>query len=108
MPAKRFAGVRVGQVHFNERHTGAQQRVAQRDAGVREGARVDDHERHAVGAGPMDAIDELVFGVTLERDQLVPELAGDRRRALRNGLERVGAVDGWFPSAEQIEVRAVQ
>jgi len=42
--------------------------------------------------GPMDAIDQLVFGVTLERDQLVPELAGNRRRALLDRLERVGAV----------------
>jgi len=54
--------VRVGQVHFDERYAGAQQRVAQRNAGVREGARVDDHERHSFGAGPMDAIDQLVFG----------------------------------------------
>src|SRR6266446_1239211 len=92
MPAKRLAGVRVGQVHFDERHTGAEDGVAQRDAGVRERARIDDHERHAFGAGPMDAIDQLVFGVTLERDQLVPELALNRRRALLDRLERVGAV----------------
>src|ERR1700674_5097976 len=108
MPAKRLTGVRVGQVHFDERHTGAEDGVTQRDAGVRERARIDDHERHAFGAGPMDAIDQLVFGVTLECDQLVPELAGDRRRALLDRLERVGAVHGRFPRAEQIEVRAVQ
>src|SRR5882762_4494904 len=108
MPAKRLAGVRVGQVHFDEGHTGAEDGVAQRDAGVRERARIDDHERHALGAGPMDALDQLVFGVTLERDQLVPELAGNRRRALLDRLERVGAVQGRFPRAEQIEVRAVQ
>src|SRR5438309_7190213 len=108
MPAERLAGVRVGQVHFDERHTGAEDGVAQRDAGVRERARIDDHECHGFGAGPMDAIDQLVFGVTLERDQLVPELAGHRRRALLNRLERVVAVYGRFPGAEQIEVRAVQ
>src|SRR5438034_9343694 len=108
MPAKRLAGVRVGEVHFDERHTGAEDGVAQRDAGVRERARIDDHECHGLGAGPMDAIDQLVFGVTLERDQLVPELAGHRRRALLDRLERIGAVYGRFPRAEQIEVRAVQ
>jgi len=108
MPAKRLAGVRVGQVYFDERYAGAQQRVAQRNAGVRESARVDDHERHSFGAGPMDAIDQLVFGVTLERDQLVPELAGHRRRVLLDRLEGVGAVHRRFPGAEQIEVRAVQ
>jgi len=108
MPAKRLAGVRVGQVYFNERYAGAEQRVAQRNAGVREGARVDDHERHSLGAGPMDAIDQLVFGVTLERDQLVPELAGNRRRALLDRLECVGAIHRRFPGPEQIEVRAVQ
>src|SRR6266480_616615 len=108
MPAKRLAGVRVGEVHFDERHTGAEDGVAQRDAGVRERARIDDHERHRFGAGPMDAIDQLVFGVTLERDQLVSELAGYRRRALLDRLERVSAVHGRFPGAEQIEVRAVQ
>src|SRR5580704_6601506 len=32
MPAKRLAGVRVGQVHFDERHAGAKEGVAQRDA----------------------------------------------------------------------------
>src|SRR2546429_72760 len=100
------AGVRVGQVYFNERYAGAEQRVAQRNAGVREGARVDDHERHSLGAGPMDAIDQLVFGVTLERDQLVPELAGNRRRALLDRLECVGAIHRRFPGPEQIEVRS--
>src|SRR5256885_3492208 len=94
MPAKRVAGVRVGEVHFDERHTGAEEGVAQRDAGVRERARIDDHERHRFGARPMDAIDQLVFGVTLERDQLVAELAGYRRRALLDRLERVSAVHG--------------
>src|ERR1700730_10954069 len=108
MPAKRLACVRVGQVHFDERHTDAKDGVAQRDGGVRESARIDDHERHAFGAGPMDAIDELGFGVTLERDQLVPELAGNRGRTLLDRLERVGAVHGRFSRAEQIEVRAVQ
>src|SRR5438477_12582603 len=108
MSAKRLAGVRLGQMHFDERYAGAEQRVAQRNAGVREGARVDDHERHSLGAGPMDAIDQLVFGVTLERDQLVPELTSHRRRALLDRLERVDAVHRRFPGPEQIEVRAVQ
>src|SRR5437588_102598 len=107
-PVAVLAGVRVGPVYFSERYAGAGQRVAQRNAGVREGARVDDHERHSLGAGPMDAIDQLVFGVTLERDQLVPELAGNRRRALLDRLECVGAIHRRFPGPEQIEVRAVQ
>src|SRR5256886_11722158 len=41
MPAKRLAGVRVGQVYLDERHGGAAQRNAQRNAGVRESARGD-------------------------------------------------------------------
>ena len=45
-----FAREYVAQVNFDERHRNGEERVAQRDAGVREGARIDDHESRPIAA----------------------------------------------------------
>ena len=74
MVPERLARVHVAQVHLDERDLHRQQRVAQRDARVREAGRVEDDERDVAGRRLVDALDQLGFGVALERRQLVAGL----------------------------------
>src|SRR5579864_3666355 len=108
MAAERLARLGVGKVYLDERHPDRQHRIAQRDARVGEGTGIQDHERDPLGAGPLHALDELVLGVALEGDELVPRLARHRLGALLDGLQGVGTVERRFPGAEQIQIRAVQ
>ena len=85
-----------------------EERVAQCDAGMREAAGIQDGEADAVGLGRLHAIDELVFGVALEGDQLVPELVGRDLGALLDGGERVGAINVGFALAQQVQVRSIE
>ena len=62
----------VAQVNLNERNINGEQRIAQCDAGVRERARVEQYERRSVLAGRLDAVDEFVFGIALDRVEFVP------------------------------------
>ncbi len=60
-----------------------------------------------VGPGLLDAIDDLVFGIALERGQVVAVL---RREGIECGLhvgEARGSIDAGFAGAEQIEIGTV-
>ena len=54
------------------------QRIAQRDAGVRQRARIDQDEAVPSFARGVDAIDQRTLGVRLESDQLVAGCLRDR------------------------------
>ena len=56
----------------------------------------------------LHAVDQLVFGVALEGDQLVAELRGGVLGAFFDRCERVRAVDLGFALAQQVQVRAVE
>jgi len=95
-------------VHLDEWQARGENRIAQRDARVSEGRRVDDQEGHPLRASLVDALDELVLGVALEADQVVPRLTCHRRCAFLDGLQGLRSIHGRLPAPEQIEVRAVQ
>jgi hypothetical protein len=56
----------------------------------------------------VDALDEFVLSVALERHELVPGVLCNSARAGLDDGERFRAVHGRFPGAEQIEVGAVK
>jgi hypothetical protein len=56
----------------------------------------------------MDALDEFMLGIALEGHELVSGFARDDCRTLLDRLQGVGSVDGWFPCAEEVQVRAVK
>ena len=49
---------------------------------MRQAAGVDDGETDAIGLGGLNTVDELVLGIALEGDQLVPEAGRGVLRAL--------------------------
>ena len=80
-----FAREGIREMHFDEGQFHAQQGIAQRHAGMREAARIDDGEADAVAARRLHTGDELVFGIALEGDHLVAEL---RRGVLGTFFDR--------------------
>src|SRR5581483_9249344 len=94
--------------HFDERDLHREQRVAQRDAGMRQRGGIDDDELDAFGLGLLDPLDQGAFVVALERVELVPELAGVLAEIALDLPERLGSVEVRLAAAEQVEVGAVQ
>src|SRR6185503_20446439 len=104
---KFFACEGVREMQLDERQFHAEQRVAQRHAGVREAARVDDGEADAVGLGRLHPIDQFVFGIALEGDQLMAEPGGGVPGAFFYGGQRVGPVNFGLALPQQVQVRPV-
>ncbi len=73
-----------------------------------EAARVQDGEADAIGLGRLDAIDELMLGIALKRDQFVPQLVGRDLGALFDGGQRVRSVNLGFTLPEEVQVRSVE
>ncbi len=84
------------------------QRVAQGDAGVGVGRRVDDDEVDVIARGLVDAVDQRAFVVVLKGfDLRTGRFAAADQRAV-DVVERGEAVMPGFAAAQQIQVGAVQ
>src|SRR5258708_15446638 len=104
---ERLAREYITQVNFDERHTHGQEGVAQRDAGVGEGARIDDHEADRFALSRLYFADQLVLGIALPGDQFMA-LGGTQVLELRlNVLQSGRAINGGLASAEQVQIRAI-
>ena len=106
--AEGFPRLHVTQVHFDERDLHRQQRVAQRDAGVRERRRVEDDEGDVRRRRLVNARDQLVLGVALERRQVMAGLRRQLTEPRDDLLQRDGAIQPRLASAEQVQVGAVE
>src|SRR4029079_7323596 len=99
---------RVRQVELDEGQLHAQQCVPKRHAGVVEPAGIEDRETDAIGLRGLYAVDELVFGVALEGDQLVSKPGRGIPRPLFYTGGGVRAVNLRFALSQEIQVRAVK
>src|SRR5262249_1125094 len=104
---KRLALVRVGDMHFDDRHLNRLERVVQRDGSVRVSARVE-HDGRRGAARLLHPIDELAFVIAL------PEIDGESERLgtllrlrLDIGQGRV-PVDFRLAGAQKVQIRTVQ
>ena len=61
----------IAEVNFNERYGRREKCIAQRDAGVREGAGVDDYERNSVALGALHPADQFMLRVALAGEQVM-------------------------------------
>ena len=64
--SERLPGMHIGKMHLDEGNRYRRQCVAQGDAGMGVGRRIDDDGAHALFAGGMDAFDQGAFVIALE------------------------------------------
>jgi len=106
--AEGFAAVDVREVDFDEGQGHGRQCIADGDAGVGVGGRVDDDELRAVAARGLDAVDQSAFVVALEAAQRGAGGVGDLAEFGIDLGEGLRAVDLGLAGAEQVEVGAMQ
>jgi hypothetical protein len=107
MLAEFFARTHIRQMDFNECYLRREECIANRDAGVGIGRRVDDDEVDLVGPGLLDAIDDVALAVRLEglqRDTLL--LCKSNQIQVDLG-ERIGTIDFRLARAEQVQIGAM-
>ena len=108
MMPETLAGVNVADVHFDRRNLHRDQRIMQRDRGVRIAAGVDDDSGYLFRVSLVNEIDQLALAVGLAALGLHAEL----RRRFRAELFDIGklrvAVRLRFPRPQHVEVRAVE
>jgi len=108
MMTEALAGVDVADVDLDGRDFDRDQRIVQRDRGVRVAARVDDDPRGLVGMRLVDEIDQLAFAVGLPAIGLETELRGGLSAKLLDiGKPRM-AIGLGLAGPQQIEVGAVK
>ena len=95
-------------MNFDERHRSGQQRIAQRNAGVGEGAGIEQDAGRAVVARGVDALDQLVLGVALEMVEGVTRVGGHLLEPGDDVRQRLVAVAFRFARAEQVQVGSIQ
>lgn len=103
-----FAREDIAQVHLDEWNTYGEKRIAQRDAGMGEAARIDDDEGNLLTLCRVYFIDQLVFGIALRRAEFMSQRTGDFLGPSFKILERGSAIDAWLASPEQIQVWTIQ
>src|SRR5690606_5238010 len=69
--SKRFTSVHIGKMHFDEWDAHRQQCVTYCDTGVGRGGGIDDDEINRFITGSVNAPDQFVFGIALQRLQLM-------------------------------------
>ena len=105
--SKLFTSEGIAQVDLNEWNRYREERIPQRNARVRERAGIKDDECDALRGRTLHAVDQIVFGVTLETGQLMPESGSYARTARLDIPERGRAVNVRLTRAEQVQIRTV-
>src|SRR5467141_224541 len=105
-PAFGFAGVDVGEMHFNKRNLHRGERIVNGEAGVTVSSRV--HER-AVGtsAQGVNHLYDLPFPIALRERELDAEFLGDLQETRLDVGKRFSPIESGFTCPEQIEVGAI-
>ena len=87
---KVFTGKYVAQVNLDKRDRYGEQRVTERNAGMRERPGIQQDEVGAVRRRSLDAIDYLVLGIALECLERMPEI---RSKIAEHGWDNVAVFD---------------
>ena len=107
MLAEFFTRMHIRQVNLDECYLRREEGIANRDAGVGIGRRVDDDEVDLVGPGLLDAIDDVALAVRLEGLQLYMLLLCKADQIPIDLGERIGAIDFRLACAEQVQIGAM-
>jgi hypothetical protein len=108
MMAKALAGVDVADVDLDRRDFHRDQRIVERDRGVRIGPGIEDDAGSLLGMGFVDEVDQLTLPVRLPAIGLQTEFGASFRAQLLDVGKRGMAVGFGLAGSQQIEVRAVE
>ena len=108
MMPKGFTCEDVAQVHFDEGHGYGEQGIAQGDAGVREGSRIDDDEADMIAFRRLYLGDQFVLRVALRRDQLVTQGLCKRGQTGLDVLQRGRSIHARLARAEKVQIRTIE
>jgi len=106
--AERLTAMYVGEMDFNEGYANGEQGIPQCHAGVGEGGRIEQDEIHAFVACFMDTLNQLVFRIALQLQEMMAGIAAVLVEPGIDVRQRICSVDARFPAAKQVEIRAVQ
>lgn len=107
MMAETFALIHIRQMHFDKGYRYSEQRVAQGYAGMSQRAGVDNDEVDIFITGGMDAVDQLVFGIALQKLDVMARILRNLEQPRIDVCQRLFAVNFWLPAAKQVEIGAV-
>ena len=105
--SERFSLVDVRDVNLNHRQLDRFDGVAERDARVRIGARIEDNPGTG-GSGLVNGVDKGAFRVALEGHHVDPKFRRPPLDLLHDFIQRCCAVHFRLPRAKQIQVRPVE
>ena len=105
---ERLPDVDVGQVDLDERNGDPSQGVAQGDAGMGEGPRIEHYECDLLVSCSVYAFDQGPFVIALECLQRRTGLPRQPSQPKIDRLQAFTAVDLRFPGPQQVEIGAVQ
>ena len=108
MPAKRFAGVHVRDMHLHERQRDPGQGIAQGHAGVGQAPRIDDDPGEPFGSGRLYAVDQFTLVIALEGLDRRTACTGGSREPGNHIGERFAPINGGLAGTEKIEVGSVE
>src|SRR5690606_18241578 len=102
-----LARVRVRDVHLDHRRLDRADRVVDRQAGMRQSARVQQHRLRTLGLSLVQPVAQVPLVIRLPDIDLEPQLAPFVLEPRGNVVERVRTVNLRLAQAEQVQVRPV-
>ncbi len=107
MPSKRFPGVNVGQVNFNERDLNCREGISKCNTGMGKSPGIDDDPRNFLLFCGMYALYESALMVTLKHIKRGVPTPSDHTKPLVDRIERVSSVYPRFTRTQEIQIGPV-
>jgi hypothetical protein len=95
-------------MNLDERDGDPGKRIAQRNAGMRVGGRVEDDEADAVAARLLNPVDQLALEIALVANHLSARGASGLDQSAIDGLQGLPAIDRSLASSQEIEIGSVK
>ena len=98
---ERFPAVDIREVNLNKWQGDAQNGIPQRNTGMGEGRRIENQEVCTLMGGIVDAFNQFIFSVTLQKLQVMASCLGLRGQGLVNIIQGCRPVDTWLPGCPE-------
>jgi hypothetical protein len=105
--AKIFSGKGIAQVDLYEGNLNREQGIPQCDAGVRKTAWIQNDEIDLIGSGPLNSVNQFMFGIALKAFELMPQLLCELDAALLDVGEGGCAIDTGFAGTQEVQIRTI-